>query len=119
LKKYIEKNPYENYVITDVRFQNEIEFVHSLNGILIEIERGVRPHWYDIAAKANRGDTKAEDFMLKQSGVHESEWRWITGHPDHEINNSGSLENLKYNLINCLTKSYGSGILSELNEGAS
>jgi hypothetical protein len=119
LKNYMQKNPNQNYVITDVRFQNEIEFVHKQKGILIEIQRGISPHWYDIAAKANRGDWKAEDFMLKQSGVHESEWRWIGGFIDHTIDNEGSLEDLKNHLIKCLTTSYGSSIMSELKQGVS
>jgi hypothetical protein len=119
LKNYMQKNPNQDYVITDVRFQNEIDFVHKQNGILIEIQRGLSPHWYEIAAKANRGDWKAEDFMLKQSGVHESEWRWIGGYIDHVIDNKGSLEDLKNNMIKCLTTSYGPGIISELKQGVS
>jgi hypothetical protein len=119
LKNYIQKNPNQNYVITDVRFQNEIEFVHQNKGILIEIQRGTTPHFYEIASKANRGDWKAEDFMLKQSGVHESEWRWIGGFVDHHIDNKGSLEELKDKLIKCLTTSYGPGIMSELKQGVS
>ena len=119
LKNYIQKNPNQDYVITDVRFQNEIEFVHQNKGILIEIQRGTTPHWYEIASKANRGDWKAEEFMLKQSGVHESEWRWIGGYVDHHIDNQGSLEELKNKLIKCLTTSYGPGIMSELKQGVS
>ena len=114
LKNYIQSNPNQSYVITDVRFQNEIQFVHNMNGILVEVQRGVTPHWYEIASKANRGDYKAEEFMLKQSGIHESEWRWIGGSIDHTIQNDGSLEDLKNNLMKCLTTSYGSSIIGEL-----
>ena len=114
LKNYMQSNPNQSYVITDVRFQNEIQFVHSMNGILVEVQRGVIPHWYEIASKANRGDYKAEEFMLKQSGIHESEWRWIGGSIDHTIQNDGSLEDLKNNLMKCLTTSYGSSIIGEL-----
>jgi len=114
LKKYIENNPEQNYVITDVRFGNEIEFVHDQGGILIEIERGVRPHWYSIASSANRGDNKAEQYMLEQSNVHESEWRWVGGQIDHTIQNSGTVEDLKNNLIRKLASSYGSSIIGEL-----
>jgi hypothetical protein len=117
LKKYINDNPDQNFVITDVRFENEIDFIHSLNGTLIEIERGIRPHWYDIAAKAYRGDHKAEEFMLKESGMHESEWRWIGGHIDHVIQNSGTVEDLKTNLEKCLIKSYGTDTISVLKKG--
>ena len=75
LEHYINDN--ENYVITDCRFQNEIDFIHKHNGVLIEIERLTRPHWYDVAYRANNGDVKAINFMHNQSGVHPSEWSWI------------------------------------------
>ena len=48
LKKFMQENPNQNFVITDVRFQNELDFVHSMNGIAIEIERDVPPHWYSV-----------------------------------------------------------------------
>lgn len=114
LKKFMQENPHQNYVITDVRFQNELDFVHSMNGVTIEIERGVAPHWYGIATMANQGDTKAETFMKEQSGVHESEWRWIGGQIDHKVINSGTVEDLKQNLVKCLRITYGSHIMNEL-----
>ena len=106
----------KNYVITDVRFSNEMEFVHKQGGILIEIQRGVKPHWYDIAEKANQGDFKAEQFLRKE-GIHESEWRWVGGDIDFTIDNMGSKEELKTNLTYCLTKSFGSSTIRELLEG--
>jgi hypothetical protein len=114
MKKYIEDNPNQNYVITDVRFQNELQFICDLKGTTIEIERGVSPHWYSIATSANRGDLKAETHMLFHSGVHESEWRWIGGEIDHKIINSGTVEDLKQNLLKCLRITYGSSIMNEL-----
>lgn len=115
LKKYIEDNPNQNFVITDVRFGNEIEFVYDQRGIVIEIERGARPHWYDIAAKANRGDTHALTWMEERSGVHASEWFWIgNDKQDYTIQNSGTIENLKTNLVKCLTHSFGHSIMQEL-----
>ena len=114
LKKFMQENPNQNFVITDVRFQNELDFVHSMNGIAIEIERDVPPHWYGVAALANRGDHKAEKFMF-ETGVHESEWRWIGGQIDHKIINSGTVDDLKNNLIRKLASSFGSSIIGELN----
>ncbi len=114
MKRYMLNNPKQNFVITDVRFQNEIEFVHSMGGVLIEIQRGVKPHWYTIASSANRGDSKAETHMLFHSGIHESEWRWVGGQIDHTIDNNGTLEDLKNNLIKKLATTYGSSIMSEL-----
>jgi hypothetical protein len=113
LKNYIDNSPEQNYVITDVRFQNEIEFINKSGGTLIEIKRGIKPHWYEIASKANHGDHKAEAFMVNQSGVHESEWRWVGGNIDHTIDNDGSLEDLKKNLKNCLISSFGTVIIGE------
>jgi hypothetical protein len=114
LKKYIEENPNQNYVVTDVRFQNEIEFVHNQRGVLIEIQRGIKPHWYDIARKANNGDVKAITFMHTQSNVHPSEWSWVGGNIDHKIDNDGTIDDLRNNLIRRLATSYGSGIIGEL-----
>lgn len=118
LKKYINQNPNANYVITDCRFANEMRFISDMGGVLIEIQRGNRPHWYDIAYKANRGDSHALKFMFERSEVHESEWRWIGGDIDYTIYNDGSLEDLKNNLMNCLTNSYGANTIHELTEGA-
>jgi hypothetical protein len=117
LKNYIDNAPEQNYVITDVRFQNEINFINKNAGTLIEIKRGITPHWYDIASKANRGDHKAEAFMLEQSGIHESEWKWIGGNIDHTIDNDGSLEDLKKNLTNCLISSFGTDTIRESTKG--
>jgi hypothetical protein len=110
------KGKKKNYVITDVRFPNEMEFVHRQGGVLIEIQRGAMPHWYDIAEKANHGDYKAEQFLRKE-GIHESEWRWIGGDIDFTIHNMGSKEELKTKLTQCLTKVYGQSTISELLEG--
>jgi hypothetical protein len=114
MKRYIMSNPEQNFVITDVRFGNEMQFVHDQGGILIEIQRGIKPHWYDIAIKANRGDQKAERFMLNQSGIHESEWRWIGGHIDYIIENDGTLEDLKKKVTKKLELSYGSSTIEEM-----
>jgi hypothetical protein len=114
MKRYIMSNPEQNFVITDVRFGNEMQFVHDQGGILIEIQRGIKPHWYDIAIKANRGDQRAESFMLNQSGIHESEWRWIGGHIDYNIENDGTLEDLKKKVTKKLELSYGSSTIEEM-----
>ena len=55
--------------------------------------------------------------MLTQSGIHESEWRWIRNDLDHTIDNDGSLELLKIRLIKCLTKSFGSDKILESTKG--
>lgn len=117
LKKYVEENPEQHFVITDVRFENEIQFVHEQNGILIEIQRGLKPHWYPIASQANSGDRHANTWMLEQSGIHESEWRWVGGDIDAVIDNNGTVEDLKNNLMKRLAFSYGTSTIDELQNG--
>lgn len=116
LEKYLA--PGEHCVITDCRFYNEIQFIHDRGGVLIEIERGVQPHWYTIASRANHGSIKEINFMHNESGVHPSEWSWIGGDIDHVVVNNGTVEDLKQNLLKCLTKSYGANTIHELTQGA-
>jgi hypothetical protein len=53
--------------------------------------------------------------MLEESGMHESEWRWIGSDKlDYTIQNSGTIENLKNNIVKCLTSTYGLSIMQEL-----
>jgi hypothetical protein len=100
----------ENIVITDVRFPNEVQMISSQGGILIEVQRGIPPHWYSIAARANRGDEKAKSFMDKEN-IHESEWKWVGSHIDYVIDNNGSKEDLKKKIVTCLTRSFGSSMI--------
>jgi len=88
----------KNVVVTDVRFKNEIDWIRNKKGILIEIRRGFKPSWYNIAVDANHGSKKSEKYMLEESDVHESEWRWVGHQVDFVIENNGSLEDLSGNL---------------------
>jgi hypothetical protein len=112
LEKQIKKDK-GNYVITDVRFKNEIEWVTKQGGILIEVRRNTTPHWYDIASKANRGSEAAERYML-DSGVHQSEWRWIGRDVDFTIDNEGTLEDLREKVLTCLKTCYGISIIEDM-----
>jgi hypothetical protein len=110
------KSGIENFVVTDVRFPNEIAYIQQEGGILIEVQRGAQPHWFDIAMKANKGDMKAEKF-LRDNNIHESEWKWIGSQRDHCIVNNGTIDNLKEKVIKCLTPYYGYNIMKEMKEG--
>jgi len=37
-----------NYVIADVRFQNEVDAIHKMDGIIIKVERAVTNHCIDL-----------------------------------------------------------------------
>ena len=112
------RNKNVNFVVTDVRFPNEMKMIQDMGGILILVERGYHPHWFDIASKANHGDVAAERFMKERADVHESEWRWIGNEIDYTIDNNGTKEELKKKVMNCLTQSYGASIIEESFEGA-
>jgi len=107
----------ENYIITDVRFQNEIDWIRNQKGILIEIRRGELPLWYKVAGLANSGCEHSLNVM-RDIGIHESEWKWIgKQNVDQVVRNDGSLEDLEKNIILCLKMFYGYAIIDELTKG--
>lgn len=91
------RNSEDNVVISDCRFPNEINAIKKSNGIIVWVQRGELPDWYDIALDANSGSKKALNIMddLK---IHPSEWKWIGTEFDMTIDNNSSLNNL-YNQI--------------------
>lgn len=96
LRNRIRKNPDQNVVISDVRFPNEIKFIQDRNGILIKINRGPAPVWYETAILANKGNSIAKAAMAKTySSAHLSEWAWVGSKIDYELNNDSTLDNLK------------------------
>ena len=84
-------------VITDVRFQNEMDFIRNNKGYIIHVKRGKLPDWYEVAARANGGNLQALEDM-KEYGIHPSEWKWIGGKVDWTIENDSSIVALAYNL---------------------
>ena len=93
-----------------------MKMIQDEGGIAIEVQRGILPHWYSLAARANRGDEKAIEFMKKE-GIHESEWKWIGSPIDYQIDNNGTKEELKKKVVTCLKRSFGSSIIEESIEG--
>lgn len=89
------KNSNQNVVISDARFRNELELIKSLNGIVIWVQRGELPLWFDDAVKANDGNAIARKVMqTRWRDVHESEWNWAGFPVDYIINNNGTMEDL-------------------------
>jgi hypothetical protein len=94
----------QNVVISDARFRNELELIKSLNGIVIWVQRGELPLWFDDAVKANEGNAIARKIMqTRWRDVHESEWNWAGFPVDYVINNNGSMEDLD-KLVNDLQR---------------
>jgi len=108
LQNRIRKNPNQNVVISDVRFPNEIKFIQEQKGVLVKINRGPTPVWYETAILANKGNSLAKEAMTKTySSAHFSEWAWVGSRIDYEINNNTTLEDLSAqvtDLINGISK---------------
>jgi hypothetical protein len=83
----------DNIVITDCRFPNEITGLQAQGAKIVWIQRGVIPHWYSIAEQANRGDTKAMEWLHKE-GIHASEYSWAGSKFDAIIDNNTTLDRL-------------------------
>jgi len=92
---------YENVVVTDVRFSNEIDFLRNLNGRIIQINRGELPEWYSVAERNNTLYTNDILFIREYPRIHKSEWGWIGNKGiDYIIDNNGSKEDLEQKLLN-------------------
>tara|TARA_Y100001972_G_C7658627_1_gene331934 strand:+ start:1219 stop:1881 length:663 start_codon:yes stop_codon:yes gene_type:complete len=81
-------------VISDARFRNELDLIKEMGGVVIWVQRGELPEWYNIASTAHENAVSRKIMETKYRDVHESEWNWA-GYPvDYIIENNGSLEDL-------------------------
>lgn len=83
----------DNIVISDCRFPNEIASIKNAGGSIVRVDRGIQPHWHDIASKANRGDIKAQ-IWLKEEKIHASETAWVGTNFDYILDNNSTLDSL-------------------------
>lgn len=92
------RNTKDDIVISDVRFPNEIQAIHSAGGKVIRIKRGPEPDWYDDAVSANKGDRHLGWALgksrLEKLAIHASETAWVGGNIDVVITNDGSIDDL-------------------------
>lgn len=92
-------------VISDTRFPNEIDLIRKNEGIILFVDNGDRPVWYDTAKKAYKGDLSALNTMkTTYNHIHESEWAWIGSPIDDVILNTGTLLDLKHNIDEMMLK---------------
>ena len=63
VKKHVLDNPHKNFVIPDVRFENEANMIHSINGKVWRVRRGPDPVWFRLYT----------DLGQEPTNVHESE----------------------------------------------
>ena len=82
-----------NVVISDCRFPNEFAAIKNAGGIMIRVKRGPEPEWYQYVNGALAGNID-DILLLKQYGIHESEWAWYGLTVDHVLENNDTLDSL-------------------------
>jgi hypothetical protein len=85
VKQELIKNPTKDFVIPDVRFPNEADMIHKLNGYVWRAMRGPDPVWFRMY----------QDISVEPKDVHESEWRWANVNFNAQVSNNGTLDDLK------------------------
>jgi hypothetical protein len=89
LEKKILDNPNLKFVITDIRFENELELIAQLDGLKIKVDRDNFIH-NDIHISENLIDGLNTEFTIKNNGTKEELFEKI----------DDLLDNLKYKKIN-------------------
>lgn len=88
-----------NVVISDVRFPNEVYALKKMGGIILRVKRGSDPEWWTAAERAAHlppisPEHRAAMAIIKNAGVHESEWSLAGTEVDYVICNDGTLDEL-------------------------
>jgi hypothetical protein len=83
----------DSVVISDCRFPNEIKSIKDAGGIIVCVERGIQPHWVDIAVQANRGSANAQEW-LRTEMIHASETAWVGTDFDAVLDNNSTIDDL-------------------------
>lgn len=94
-------NSKNNYIITDVRFPNEIDWIHENGGHVIEIIRGEHPYWYNTLTRLTLPIVRNQH--MEHFNVHESEWSWVGYNIDYRIENNNTIASLKSDIVEILT----------------
>ena len=114
LKKKI-KESLNHIVITDLRFENEMNMIRAMGGQVVQVVRGELPRWYEEAAEINvhckeQPYLNAETLYKRSSAiaaVHPSEYA-LAGiiDPDYVIQNNGTLDDLHKSVDKMMSELY-------------
>ena len=98
IRKQVENTPCT--VVSDARFRNELDLIKRMDGVLIWVQRGELPEWFETASNAHDNVINRKIMTTKYKDVHESEWNWA-GYPvDYIITNNGTFEELQDQVAN-------------------
>jgi hypothetical protein len=89
-----------HFVLSDVRFPNEIKMIKKLGGQIWRIQRGPMPEWATIEY-SDFADLQRH-MALYYADVHVSEWSWILNKPDVVLQNNAMLDDLHQSIEQCL-----------------
>jgi hypothetical protein len=106
LIRRVQSDPLHNYVITDVRFQNELSALSDSGALIVRVKRGEEPAYFNDAFNYNFDRYLWKDGVLQPrkpdslKDIHQSEWDWI-GSPFvmNIIDNCGTLDELKEKVL--------------------
>jgi len=91
------RNSHDDVVITDCRFKNELDAIKRIGGITMRTNRGPEPPWHDIAVQYSTSKSTFKDqllHVLREQGVHASEYSSVGLEYDHQIDNNGTITEL-------------------------
>lgn len=94
VERRIEQADGRPIVVIDGRFREEINLIKSIGGTSVRVRRGPEPAYWNLALKAHAGDKEAAG-LLGLYGIHRSEWDWIGSPIDIEIENDGTVRDLR------------------------
>ena len=86
VKKKLLENPQTDFVIPDVRFENEINMIKEVGGEVWVVVRGQTPKWLEQYQREN---------ITPPDSIHSSEYRWVKAKKDFVINNNSTVDNLR------------------------
>lgn len=101
-----------NFVISDVRFANEIKAIREWGGFIVRVARGREPEWFDTAFRHNVAGE--HQMNVKYPEIHVSEWAWIGQQFDYQISNNGTVSMLEADVKHMLRVMTGPVIMNEV-----
>lgn len=97
-QKLMEQSP-GDWVITDVRFPNEVNMIRSMGGVIVRVHRGDAPEWEPTATWIHKQHKWLQPLLLfmnpQVKEIHSSERMWLPCEVDHHVHNNATLTELR------------------------
>ena len=97
-RKLIQSDLTRSWVITDVRFPNEIRMIRDMGGQIVRVHRGDQPEWEARATWIHAQPSWLQPVWLflnpQVAVVHESERAWLPHDVDHHVHNHTTVKDV-------------------------